>query len=102
MDVPHGHGVHLPPSLEKQFQSFYESCLPGESFLVPDEWRESMHELKSLADTRVRQRNSRLRVWLQSDPLRFECKFWVFDTEPPTPKQMKWRWQRDKYPKKNR
>lgn len=78
------------PTLVENFNDFVSSCLPGDSFPVPASWQEKMHEVRVFADARVRNRNDRLRIWLQGEPLRFECKFWAFDTEPKPYRKFKW------------
>ena len=75
--------MEVIPTPIQEFDAFLSKCLPGEEFLVPPDWVNRMHEIRVIADAKVRNRNARLRIWLQGEPLRFECKFWAFDREPP-------------------
>jgi hypothetical protein len=81
-------------SPDRAFEKWLEHCLGGDIFLMPPSWQSRMHDIRELADRKIRFRNPKFRIWLQSDPLAFACKVWIWDSEPPP--YRKWRKKKKK------
>jgi len=71
-------GIGVLPVWRTILGQWLEQCQPGDEWLIPEDWKGEEQRWQKIADTRIRHRDPRFRVWRNVDGF-LVCKLWLYD-----------------------